>query len=522
MKRNLLFIIALFACTLSFGQGEIDAYRYSNNDLSGTARGQAMGGAFGALGGDVTGVAINPAGIGVYRSSEILANMSLSSQLTGGSSYQESNTNFHFDNLSYVGYYPLVKGGMLTLNFGFNYNRIKSFDQQYSASSSSMNSSLTRYMAQLTNGIDHGVWTGNTDDYYSNSNIPWLSALAWDGYLINEGSGTDNYQSLLNDGEKVSPSLNFREKGKVESYDFTIGSNISDKFFWGATFSITNLSYSLSSSYSELFQQGGSFDLGNYLETHGSGYQAKFGVIYKPVDALRLGVSYHTPVWYSMTDYYQGWIDPYGIVANDGSSAGSTSTPNSSINYYFRTPGSWTFSAAAVLGAQAILSVDYEMKDYSMMNLKDGDGYNLKEVNGYINTDYKNASTLRAGFEYRFTPQFSGRIGYAWMQNPYQQSKISNVFDGDPNAYNVSDIMVTSGTIPHYTVSGDVNYYTAGVGFRFTPQFYCDFALVLSTQNNNLYYFTPKIAEGQTMYDSFAGTSKDKTLKGLLTFGYRF
>lgn len=31
-----------------------------------------MGGAFGALGGDISGIAINPAGIGVYQKSEIV------------------------------------------------------------------------------------------------------------------------------------------------------------------------------------------------------------------------------------------------------------------------------------------------------------------------------------------------------------------------------------------------------------------------------------------------------------------
>jgi len=54
-----------------FGQGEVEANMISRGDLYGTARGLAMGGAFGALGGDQTGVAINPAGIAVYRSSEV-------------------------------------------------------------------------------------------------------------------------------------------------------------------------------------------------------------------------------------------------------------------------------------------------------------------------------------------------------------------------------------------------------------------------------------------------------------------
>jgi len=528
MKRNLLFIIAVFVCAFAFGQGEIDAYRYSNNDLSGTARGQAMGGAFGALGGDVTGVAINPAGIGVYRSSEVVANMTLTSPLISGNTNQQSKTSFHFDNLSYIGYYPLINGNMLTLNFGFNYNRVKSFDQNYRTSRPTMNSSLTDYMAALTNsayggrGIDQSVW--NTD-YYNNPNVPWLSALAWDGYLLKEPDKNNIYEPILNPNEQVSPSLTVSERGKVENYDFTIGSNIANKFFWGATFTIVDLSYSMTSSYDENFLgvSGSGMTLRNTLETKGSGFQMKVGVIYRPIDLLRIGVAYHSPVWYSMTDYYY-WaglypsLTPRGIYTNEGKEVGPTSTPNDAppVDYQFRTPGSWTFSAAAVLGTQAVVSLDYEMKNYASMNLKDNNGNDWTDVNGIIKEDFKNTSTVRVGFEYRFTPQFSGRLGYSWAQNPYSSSIQS-----------IGKIVVPAGTIPNYTLTGDVNYFTAGVGYKFTPQFYGDFALVLRTQKDNVYYFPSGVpAEGGLAeirnWDGFEKPVTNNWLKGLITFGYKF
>ena len=527
MKRNLLFIIALFVCALSFGQGEIDAYRYSNEDLSGTARGQAMGGAFGALGGDVTGVAVNPAGIGIYRSSEIVANMSLSAPIISGNTNQQSHTAFHFDNLSYMGYYSLAKGSMLSLNYGFNYNRIKSFDQRYSTSSSAMNSSLTDYIALLTNGISSSSLQSSPDyNPYSNRNNPWLSVLGYDGYLINPGA--NNSYSSFNPTEQPNSSLKVSEKGKVESYDFTLGANIANKFYWGVTFSLTDLSYLMYSYYDESFtQQGSGFNLKNYLETKGSGYQVKLGVIYKPIDALRFGISFHSPVWYSMTDYYKAWLTPRNIPMENGQSAGQTSTPGSDpdndnspsyTDYYFRTPGSLTFSAAAVLGTKAIVSVDYEIKNYASMNLKDANGNNWTDVNDLVSSDYRNASTLRAGLEFRFSPQFSGRVGYAWVQSPYQ-SKVNAFGDN----FNVGDIAVTAGTVPHYTLAGNTNYLTAGIGFKFTPQFYGDFALVLRTEKDDVYYFTPKTDQNQSeLFDSFAGAFTNKTLKGLLTFGYKF
>jgi len=518
MKRNLLFLIALFVCALSFGQGEIDAYRFSNNDLSGTARGQAMGGAFGALGGDMTGVAINPAGIGIYRSSELLANMSITSPLLSGNTNQQSNTRFNFNNISYVGYYPLVKGSMLSLNFGFNFNRIKNFSQQYSASRPSMNSSITDYMLSLTDGIDHSVWTGNTDDNYSDPNLRWLSVLAWDGYLINEKAGTNNaYESILQNGEQVSPSLKVSEKGKIDAYDFTVGSNIADRFFWGVTFSATDVLYQLNSSYDEQFLgvPGSGLNLENYLQTRGSGFQMKLGVIVKPVDALRIGISYHSPTWYAMKDYYQATLiprlTPRGIYDQNGNEVGYTQTPYDSYSYQFRTPGSWTFSLAGILSTKALLSVDYEIKDYSYMNFQDVNGNTWEDVQNKVQSDYKSASMIRAGFEYRFTPQFSGRIGYALQQNPYRM---------DINS--MGDNVVTAGTVTQYVLPGDVHYMTAGIGYKFTPQFYGDLALVLRSQQDDLYYFPPVSGIQGAGTDSFAGRFTNKTLKGLITLGYKF
>jgi opacity protein-like surface antigen len=516
MKRNLLFIVALSVCTLSFGQGELDAYRYASKDISGTARGQAMGGAFGALGGDVTGVAINPAGIGVYRSSEILANLSINTLLTGGKSNQTGHTSVGLDNLSFVGYYPIMSGNVLSLNFGFNYNRIKNFDNRYSASRPAMNSSLTDFMLDLTDGISHSAWNVN-DWYTSNAGLPWLSALAWGGWLINEKPGTnDAYESVLRVGEQVSPKLNVIEKGRIEAYDFTIGSNISDQFYWGITAAIVDLSYFMESSYDENFlgSEGSvndGFSLSNYLETKGAGYQVKAGVIVKPIDELRVGVAYHSPVWYNMTEYFGARLTPRGIFTDAGQPAESESTPNATSKYHFRTPGSWTFSLATILDSRAIVSLDYEIKNYADMNLQDSRRRDMSHENNSIRKHYKNTSTVRAGLEYRFTPQISGRLGYAWAQNPYNM-----------DIKDTGREVETSGTIPHFSLSDCVSFFTGGIGYRFTPQFYVDLAFVLREQKDDLYFFPPGYLSVANPYDSFQGTSTNRTLKTLVTLGYRF
>ena len=521
MKRNLFIAMAFFVSVHSFGQGEIDAYRFSKNELSGTARSQAMGGAFGALGGDATGVAINPAGIGVYRSSEIIFNAGLTFNQTKsdfeGIKESKENTNLSCDNFAYMGYFPLGNDERYSLNFGFNYNRLKSFDRKYKVSGKGMGSSLTDYMVDITFGTSWSFWDRyqDEDQFYTSGHPHWLGILGWNSYLLNPHEKSeygDEYVSILNEGETVDPHLEVRERGSIGAYDFTLGTNLDNKIYLGATVTYTSISYIVSTSYGEDFADRRGFNLNNEYNTEGSGLQVKLGAIFRPADALRLGVSYHSPTWYNLTDYYWGQLSPYGIYNDKDELVEPVSTPASAYHEYkFKTPDTWTLSAAVVLGQDAIISLDYEYKNYGRMEFSKqyrGD-YDFKSENEYINDDFKGASTVRAGVETRFTPQFSGRLGFAWMQNPYD-SKFRN-----------SEIeVITPGTIPNYTLEGDALYLTTGVGFRFTPRFYIDLALVYRTQEDELHFFSPRFYSDTG--ESTPTKLTNSSIKTQVTLGYKF
>jgi long-subunit fatty acid transport protein len=518
MKRNLLVLIAAFLCAYSYGQNEIDALRFSQRDLTGTARGQAMGGAFGALGGDVTGIAINPAGISVYRTSEVSATLGLNS-IGIETNWQNSinkgdKLNFNFDNISYIGYYPLGDDDLKNINFGFSYNRLKDMKRNYSASGRNMANSLANYMGYTTNGIAHDDLF--SDNAYNKPNVPWLSILGVDGGLFNREANTnDGYLSILNDGETVHPSLDVSEKGYVDSYDFTLGTNFSNSLYLGMTFSLTDVYYRMDSRYDERFEQGDGFILDNYQQTVGSGTQINFGAIWRPVDYLRLGVAYHSPTWWAMENRLRGTIVPE-LYDGNGNKLEIAYTPEETFNYRMQTPYSWVFSAAGILGTKAIVSVDYELKDYTSMKFQNRNGDNFQVNNGYIRTDFKKASTLRAGLEYRFTPRFSGRLGYALIQNPYEKEFKDKEYAEIFGVFGVQ-------TIPHYTIEGDVNYFTAGIGYRFTPSFYIDAAFVYRTQEDKLYYFPSNWTnDNELLLDSQPASFKNTSYKGLVTLGYKF
>lgn len=59
-------LAAIPACAMA--QTTIDGMSISQSDMRGTARYMSMAGAFTALGGDLSSLNQNPAGLGIYRS----------------------------------------------------------------------------------------------------------------------------------------------------------------------------------------------------------------------------------------------------------------------------------------------------------------------------------------------------------------------------------------------------------------------------------------------------------------------
>ena len=71
MRKYILISFCLVCISFSaYGQNESDALRYSTNSLVGTARSLALGGAYSAVGADLSAATLNPAGLGLYRRSD--------------------------------------------------------------------------------------------------------------------------------------------------------------------------------------------------------------------------------------------------------------------------------------------------------------------------------------------------------------------------------------------------------------------------------------------------------------------
>ena len=529
MKKRKIYVgaLALLCVGALFAQNEMDAFRFSHLDLNGSARSMSMGGAFGALGGDMSAMSHNPAGIGVYRSSEVQAtldlNMANMDATWTGISTDKNRTKFGFANFSYVGYFPTGRDqGTKSWNIGISYNRVKDFNRHYNVVGTP-GSSMADYVAsRATNafGVDGGITLSELDNNpYDNRELggSWLPILGdGGGFFLPKSTAKDNdiYYSAFGKGKAPNETrLRVSEKGAISEYNFSLSTNISDRVFVGATFGVTDIDYRMSSSHDESFGNKDYLYLDNSIETEGTGYSFNIGVIARPIDMLRVGIAYNSPKWYRMTDYFYAEAGTY-ISAEDEPEYDGYTPEGAYSEYKLRTPDRWIFSLAGTIGTSALISVDYELVNYKSMSLSDRDG-NKYGDNKYIKDDFKPGHTLKIGAEYKVIPQFAIRAGYIWQPSPM-----------GTNLTDAREEVLPAGTIPHYTVQNTTNHYTFGLGYRFTPNFYIDLACIYRVQNEKLYPFSNTYwndpAVGIYPVASDPAKVSAKTTRLALTFGYKF
>ncbi len=499
--KGLKYIFALAALSsgsMLFGQGVIDALKYSQQDIRGTARYMGMAGAFGALGGDITTLGQNPAGIGVYRNNDIAATLDLSNQVssayTTAGKVSDNKFSVACNNFGFVWAVRFNQSALKNINFGFAYNKQKSFDRTYKASYRDVSgeNSLTSYIAQLSNGYTENDLDPTDSDTYDD--MPWLNVLGYNANLINpnpsnNGGVSTQWSGVVGNDASGVGNLFVKEKGSIDEYNFNMGGNIYNVFYWGIGITVTDFSYDLRSGYGEEFVNGyntadkesinGWYLLENHLHTNGTGIKANMGVIMRIANNLRLGVAFHTPNYYQMTDSYSAGVNRNFIGKEEYSA-----TPYGSYTYNFQSPWRLSASAAYVFGRKGILSAEYEYTASNNMTFEDD-----YSVNAFFQTNEEIANmlnpthTIKIGAEYMITNQFSGRLGYAHQTSPVKSAYRSGL--GIP----------TVGTTTIYTLDRSTNYFTLGLGYRFT-NIYIDAAYVHRYRNSDMFPFSPLLSGG--------------------------
>uniref|UniRef100_UPI0032166C23 OmpP1/FadL family transporter n=1 Tax=uncultured Draconibacterium sp. TaxID=1573823 RepID=UPI0032166C23 len=499
MKKSvILLLITLVVPFLINAQGVSDALRFSQFQVQGTARAGAMGNAFGALGGDFTSVSINPAGLGLYRSSEFaITPVSKNTKIESsywGTKADDTDYKFTLNNISYVSTLPTFKtneAGLVSVNLGIGYNRLKDFNSNALAIGNGVDGSYMDFIASYAND---GAWS----DHYEN--------LAWETYVLNKDEENDEYWTELGDaGYGQNQRKATSTSGSIEEYSFAVGLNFNHKFYLGASYGLTDVYYREAWQIYEVDANGNipffnDYTFNNKLKTYGYGHNFKFGVIYKPVNEVRLGISLQTPTFYKLTDEHttsmQSNID-------EGENAGSykMSSPINYYDYHLETPLRTTFSGAFIIAKKGLLSVDYELINYGSAKLRRGsDGYNFSDENMDISDSYKTAGNLRIGGEYRVNNAVSLRGGYQFQQTAYNSYALGS---SQPNS------------------DANLNVISGGIGYR-SGSFFVDVAYKYSFINDFALPYSNPIPGRFTYPDPKWIEQKITNNDVLLTLGFRF
>jgi len=312
-------MLSILCASSVMAQSVYDAANIAKKDLNGTARFVGMGGAMGALGGDISTIATNPAGIGVYRSNDAMATFGYSINSTesdyAGNLFETNKHRWNFDN---VGVVISTKFGNRTalryVNFGFNYHRSNSFYRNMTmqglmGSFEGQYLSQVRYMAQqaTNNQAWLNSYTGEQFDYgssaiYNDADAGWLGAMGYQGWLVDE-VGNPPYEYLPIIPDEVDAYFLSNERGGIDAYDFNMAFNVNDRFYFGVTIGAYNVDYNKYSMYDEDYGNGEGYALESFNRIHGGGFDVKLGTIIRPFEysPLRIGLSLHTPTFYQLT-----------------------------------------------------------------------------------------------------------------------------------------------------------------------------------------------------------------------------
>ena len=419
-----------------------DMYALSQVNFGfGTARSMAMAGAFTSLGGDLSSMGINPAGLAMFRHNEISISPMMGFQNSTNSAQDwgdNQQSRFAISNFSTT--FKLYEGSssnLVSLNVGLGYNRVADFNYRYGYSSLSAPSDSPyrsindAFVRQLGQG---GVFPDNDGalNYAFGDAYYWGGILAYNNWLIDaERDEFGDYWTSANTlgvNASVGHKVGVESKGSIVEYQVALAANFNNTLYVGGTIGIQYVHWDRQFYYGEDYIYNGQqpvyadgtpiaepaewLDYNQAVEMSGAGVNFKLGAIYRPFPALRLGAAIHTPTYYALDRTYQAYM------GSNYNPNGDTTLPLEDMGeqtWDFVSPTRLMFGASYTFGRMAVVSVDYERTWYNGMRVKNiPDGFDLSEEDyrAEFKANYKGANTLRIGAEIKPLSVVSLRAGY--------------------------------------------------------------------------------------------------------------
>ena len=513
------------------GMMSSDMYSLSQVNFGfGTARSMAMAGAFTSLGGELSAMGINPAGLAMYRHNEISFSPMMSFQNSTNSAEawgENQQSRFSLSNLSATfKLYEGSSGAIVSLNAGIGYNRVADMNYRYGFSSMSAPSDSPyrsindAFVRQLGQG---GVFPDENGalNYAFGDSYYWGGILAYNNWIIDaEQDGLGSYWTSANTlgvNANVGHTVGVESRGSVGEVQFALAANIANKLYVGGTLGIQHVNWRRQFYYGEDYIYNGQqpiysdgtpiaepaewIDYNQAVDVDGAGVNLKVGLIYRPIESLRLGVAIHTPTYYSLERTYQAYM------ASNFNPNGDTTLALEDLganSWDFVSPTRMMFGASYTFGRMAVLSVDYERTWYNGMRVKNiPEGFDLtrEDYRAEFINNYKGANTLRIGGEIKPLPILSLRVGYGLSDGALRNDK--SLYYNNPTLYKTTCI-------------------SAGVGFSFgAVTLDLAYQNICNSQTEYLLFYA---LEDTGLFDSASPKYKTDFERNyvILTMGYKF
>ena len=454
MKKILFLLITGLTASVSHSQEVSDAVRYAQDNLTGTARFRAMSGAFGAVGGDLSSISVNPAGSAIFLNNQ--TGITFSNQnIKNNSNYFGTQTSDKENSfiLNQAGVVFVFNdhnpsNNWKKISIGANYENTNNFNNSVFSAGTNPTNSIDKYFLAWANGVKLGDITHM--DYRDMTYQQQQAFFGHDGYVINPVTTDDNntqYVSNVPAGGKYYQENGYSTSGYNSKLSFNIATSYKDRLYFGANLNVHITDYRRTSTFYEAndnalqpTQTISDLTFNNDLYTYGNGFSFQLGAIAKVTDSFRLGLAYESNTWYELYDELSQSLYTTTDV-NGGSTKYYDVNPrvvNVYESYTIQTPGKTTFSAAYVFGKSGLISVDYSIKDYSNSKFKPTSDPRFRGLNNDISNQLTTAGELRVGAEYKIK-QLSLRGGYRFEASPYKNG----------------------------TTIGDLNSYSGGLGYNF-------------------------------------------------------
>lgn len=510
MKVKYLLVASALTSFPVFAQETYENEKLTGSDLNGTARYVGMGGAMEALGADISTMSSNPAGIGLFRHSQLAISGGLVMQGNAPSWVTGNKTNASFDQVGFV--YVVRASEKSFINMGFNYRKSKNFDFLLGAANQLSNASSNKLTYQK---IRNGAFADD-DGAYSGADYLNVKGFGMDGKDVYNYPAADY-------------KMNRKHYGYIGDYDFNISANLSNAVYLGFTASYKDVNYRHQGIYTEnLVGEKRNYPV-HYTDARtvdGDGIDLKLGIIVRPIESspFRFGAYVQTPTWYDLTVNYNTSIT--GSPTEGGN--------QESYDYKIFTPWKFGFSLGHTIGKQLALGATYEYSDYSTVKSRIIDAqsidwyyadvttysHNDVDMNEHTRQTLKGVSLLKLGAEFKPISCLALRLGYNYESAHYDEQGVKGVY-ADGNLVHSPGIYYSSSA--DYTNWKATNRFTCGLGYN-VNNWNIDLAYQYSTQKGEFHPFADYIDHESSAEDNIGTVSEVKNNRSqlLLTIGYRF